>query len=52
MAALRISGGAQTIDHLSHSLMRERGGTTTDDASLFLVEWRGGTADHLASPDL
>jgi len=34
---------------LSHTLMRERGGTTSDDATLFLVEWRGGTADHLAT---
>lgn len=34
---------------LSHNLMRERGGTTSDDATLFLVEWRGGTADHLAT---
>ncbi|WP_333774224.1 PP2C family protein-serine/threonine phosphatase [Streptomyces sp. IBSBF 3136] len=26
---------------LSHTLMRARGGRTTDDASLLLVEWRG-----------
>lgn len=47
-------GGAvqEMVRGLSHTLMRERGGTTTDDASLFLVEWRGGTADHLASPEL
>ncbi|OKI13391.1 hypothetical protein A6A07_16030 [Streptomyces sp. CB03911] len=44
--------GFGMVRGLSHSLMRERGGTTTDDASLLLVEWRGGTADHLASPDL
>ncbi|GAA3688142.1 PP2C family protein-serine/threonine phosphatase [Nonomuraea antimicrobica] len=37
---------------LSHMLMRQRGGATSDDASLFLVEWRGGTADHLAEIDL
>lgn len=35
--------------NLSHTLKRERGGTTSDDATIFLVEWRGGTADHLAT---
>lgn len=45
-------GVQQMVRSLSHTLMRERGGTTTDDASLFLVEWRGGTADHLADPGL
>ncbi|GGV11951.1 hypothetical protein GCM10010182_35060 [Actinomadura cremea] len=38
----------QMVRSLSHTLMRERGGKTSDDASLFLIEWRGGTADHLA----
>ncbi|MEV5704732.1 PP2C family protein-serine/threonine phosphatase [Actinoallomurus sp. NPDC052274] len=38
----------EMVRALSHALMRERGGVTTDDATLFLVEWRGGTADHLA----
>ncbi|WP_326798024.1 serine/threonine-protein phosphatase [Streptomyces sp. NBC_01808] len=33
---------------LSHALKRERGGLTSDDATLFLFEWRGGDADHLA----
>ena len=33
---------------LSHSLMGERGGITTDDATLLLREWAGGSADHLA----
>jgi serine phosphatase RsbU (regulator of sigma subunit) len=37
---------------LSKSLMRERGGITSDDATLFLLEWHGGSADHLAVPDL
>ena len=36
---------------LSHALKHERGGTTTDDATIFLVEWRGGDADHLAIVD-
>ncbi len=30
----------ETVRRLSHSLMRERGGSTSDDASLFLLEWR------------
>ncbi|MGH8892410.1 MAG: PP2C family protein-serine/threonine phosphatase [Actinomycetes bacterium] len=44
-------GGAvqQTVRRLSHALKRERGGVTSDDATLLLLEWRGGTADHLAT---
>ncbi|WP_242608632.1 PP2C family protein-serine/threonine phosphatase [Actinomadura formosensis] len=42
----------QMVRHLSHTLMRERGGITSDDATLFLIEWRGGTADHLTRPFL
>jgi len=30
----------ETVRRLSHSLMRERGGATSDVASLFLLEWR------------
>lgn len=41
----------QTARALSHALKGERGGTTSDDATIFLVEWRGGTADHLAALD-
>ncbi|GHI02706.1 hypothetical protein AQI88_40380 [Streptomyces cellostaticus] len=26
---------------LSHTLQRAQGGTTTDDATLLLIEWRG-----------
>ncbi|MBP0458059.1 PP2C family protein-serine/threonine phosphatase [Streptomyces montanisoli] len=33
---------------LSHTLKRERGGVTSDDATVFLIEWRGGEAGHLA----
>ena len=40
----------QMVRKLSHTLMRERGGVTSDDASLFLIEWRGGSADHLTRP--
>ncbi|MGW6143995.1 PP2C family protein-serine/threonine phosphatase [Streptomyces sp. NPDC055140] len=36
---------------LSHTLKRERGGRTTDDATLFMIEWHGGAADHLAVLD-
>ncbi|MFB4308219.1 PP2C family protein-serine/threonine phosphatase [Actinomadura sp. GTD37] len=42
----------QMVRDLSHTLMRERGGITSDDATLFLIEWRGGTADHLTRPFL
>ncbi|WP_261559297.1 PP2C family protein-serine/threonine phosphatase [Frankia tisae] len=42
----------EMVRDLSHTLMRERRGVTTDDATLFLVEWSGGSADHLASLDL
>ncbi|TQJ50869.1 serine phosphatase RsbU (regulator of sigma subunit) [Phycicoccus sp. SLBN-51] len=44
-------GGAvqEVVRRLSRSLMRERGDVTTDDATLLLLEWRGGSADHLAN---
>ncbi|MGW2975784.1 PP2C family protein-serine/threonine phosphatase, partial [Streptomyces mirabilis] len=35
---------------LSHALKRERAGRTSDDATILLIEWRGGAADHLAIP--
>jgi hypothetical protein len=34
---------------LSHTLKQARDGVTSDDATIFLIEWRGGTADHLAT---
>jgi serine phosphatase RsbU (regulator of sigma subunit) len=37
----------EIVRRLSHALTRARGGLTTDDATLFLLEWRGGNADHL-----
>ena len=43
---------AQMARELSRSLLREREGVTSDDATLFLIEWHGGSADHLAVPDL
>jgi hypothetical protein len=44
------SGGPvqETVRRLSHALMRARGGATSDDATLFLLEWRNEPADHLA----
>lgn len=47
------SGGPvqETVRRLSHALMRARGGATSDDATLFLLEWRNEPADHLAKID-
>ncbi|MGR3938789.1 PP2C family protein-serine/threonine phosphatase [Streptomyces sp. BRA346] len=44
----QASGVRAEVRWLSHALMAERGGLTSDDATLFLIEWRGGAADHLA----
>jgi hypothetical protein len=41
-------GVRAVVRSLSHALKEERGGSTSDDATLFLIEWRGGAADHLA----
>lgn len=47
------SGSVQeTVRRLSHALKAARGEVTNDDATLFLLEWRGGSADHLARADL
>ncbi|MFJ4429205.1 PP2C family protein-serine/threonine phosphatase [Streptomyces bobili] len=52
----QVAPATQGVQHmvrnLSHALKRERGGITSDDATVFLVEWRGGTADHLATLDI
>ncbi|SCE32305.1 Stage II sporulation protein E (SpoIIE) [Streptomyces sp. PpalLS-921] len=42
-------GVRAVVRSLSHTLKKKRGGRTSDDATLFLVEWRGGTAAHLAT---
>ncbi|MFC5801249.1 PP2C family protein-serine/threonine phosphatase [Streptomyces formicae] len=42
-------GVRAAVRSLSHALKEERGGSTSDDATLFLIEWRGGAADHLAA---
>lgn len=39
------------VRKLSHTLKNERGGVTSDDATLLLLEWRGGKDDHLATFD-
>ncbi|MFG2288214.1 PP2C family protein-serine/threonine phosphatase [Streptomyces sp. NPDC048595] len=39
------------LRRLSHTLKRERSGRTSDDATLFMIEWHGGAADHLAVLD-
>jgi serine phosphatase RsbU (regulator of sigma subunit) len=39
------------LRRLSHTLKGERGGHTSDDATLFMIEWHGGAADHLAVLD-
>ncbi|MDQ1009518.1 hypothetical protein QFZ82_004003 [Streptomyces sp. V4I23] len=41
-------GVRAVVRSLSHTLKEERGGSTSDDATLFLIEWLGGAADHLA----
>nr|WP_240968916.1 PP2C family protein-serine/threonine phosphatase [Streptomyces sp. HNM0575] len=46
------SGVTHLVRRLSSDLKRQRGGVTSDDATLLIIEWRGGTADHLATPDL
>ncbi|MFF1343620.1 PP2C family protein-serine/threonine phosphatase [Streptomyces sp. NPDC058290] len=39
--------GIRTVARdLSHTLMRARGETTSDDATLVLIEWRGRTGTH------
>jgi hypothetical protein len=45
-------GVQEMVRGLSHSLVQARGGVTTDDATLFVVEWRGGSAGHLAVVDV
>jgi hypothetical protein len=46
------AGGSvqQTVRRLSHALLRERGGTTSDDATLFLLEWRGAKVEPPGQP--
>nr|WP_240968405.1 PP2C family protein-serine/threonine phosphatase [Streptomyces sp. HNM0575] len=46
------SGVIETARRLATALERARGGVAADDATLFLVEWHGRTADHLARLDI
>ncbi|MFE5025450.1 hypothetical protein ACFRAO_19465 [Streptomyces sp. NPDC056656] len=39
------------LRRVSHPLKWERRGRTSDDATLFVFEWHGGAADHLAFLD-
>ncbi|MFD7608608.1 PP2C family protein-serine/threonine phosphatase [Streptomyces mirabilis] len=39
------------LRRLSHTLKKERDGHTSDDATLFMIEWHGGATDHLAVLD-
>ncbi|MFA3843319.1 PP2C family protein-serine/threonine phosphatase [Streptomyces aureus] len=39
------------LRRLSHTLKKERRGRTSDDATLFMIEWHGGAADPLATLD-
>jgi serine phosphatase RsbU (regulator of sigma subunit) len=47
----RQYGTRAMVRELSQTLKRARGGVTSDDATILLIEWRGGTADHLALLD-
>jgi hypothetical protein len=44
-AALHALPVAETVRLLSHALLRGRGGRTSDDASLLMVEWSGPPRD-------
>lgn len=46
------TGINQLVRRLTLDLERGRGGITSDDATLLIIEWTGGSADHLATPDL
>ncbi|WP_217240708.1 PP2C family protein-serine/threonine phosphatase [Streptomyces sp. AC555_RSS877] len=43
------AGVRAEVRRLSRTLKQQRGGRTSDDATILMVEWRGGTADHLAA---
>jgi serine phosphatase RsbU (regulator of sigma subunit) len=45
-------GVQEMVRGLSRALASARGGVTTDDTTLFLVEWRGGSAGQLAAVDV
>jgi hypothetical protein len=43
---------ASAVPHRTSARNNSAAGATTDDATLFLMEWQGGSADHLAAPAL
>ncbi|MEU0070924.1 PP2C family protein-serine/threonine phosphatase [Streptomyces sp. NPDC006332] len=45
-------GVIQTVRRLATALQHARGGVSSDDATLFLVQWLGRAADHLAELEL
>lgn len=47
----RRRGVRLTVRELSHTLRAERGGATSDDATLLMIEWRGGPAGRRAPAD-
>ncbi|WP_329176565.1 PP2C family protein-serine/threonine phosphatase [Streptomyces sp. NBC_01477] len=47
----RRPGTRAMVRDLSQALKRKRGGITSDDATILLIEWRGGSADHLTVID-
>jgi hypothetical protein len=46
------TGVDQLLRRVSLDLKRQRGEVISDDATLLIFEWTGGTADHLATPNL
>jgi serine phosphatase RsbU (regulator of sigma subunit) len=44
-------GVQEMVRGLSHALAQARDGVTTDDTTLFLVEWQGGSVGHLGTLD-
>lgn len=51
LGAGQSEGLRADLRRLAHTLRKERGGRTSDDATLFMIEWMGGAADHLALLD-
>ena len=50
-ATIASEPAQETVRLLSRALMLERGGVTSDDATLLLLEWRGGSVNHLGTGD-
>ena len=50
--ALHALPTAETVRLLSHALLKGRGGRTSDDASLLMVEWKGPPRDDELARDV